>query len=438
MKKSKVLAVSALSLALMACGSKGNSDAQTRSAPVVKPVVGNTGNAGGGSLGTNSGTNSATGASTGTTTNTNSTGTTANTNTTTAINPNLTGKTPSNTTSNLRTLAISTDFKGNNEMRAVKPTGKLATELQNVLSETNRLRAEKGLPPLKLDEKLSAYAQVRAGELPKLFEHKRPDERSWNIGVMTGSSGENLAAGTNSDTGAEAVEQWRTSTKGHYEAIINPEYSTIGIGVVYVPNSQYKYYWVQIFGDGRTQTPYSFTDTTLANNADPLNKVIVNGVEFSGRLDAEGRARSVENDNKKYNAWVNGYASTRFGAVKFETAKHTSVFYQGYQTPESAMPKSGTATYNGRGMIVTGNLVNRDISSQFNVNFGNKTLTGTLKHGSNTLYNLSADIKGSSFVSKAGTSVATEGAFFGNNASELAGIFTDTKTDTKGAFAAKK
>lgn len=399
---SGVLMLGVLTLALSACGGGGSSGGgETRAAT---PVINNP------SANTNASTNTGANANTGTTT-----------------NPS------SNTTNALKAMNVVTDFKGNNELRVVKPTGNLASELQKVLDASNRLRAEKGLKPLVLDQKLSAYAQLRANDLVSLFKHERPNGQAWHLGVI-GAAGENLAAGSNN--AADTVLQWRNSKDGHYEAIINSAYTKVGLGVVYVPNSEYDYYWVQIFGNDGTKSPYGFTDESKATNATPLTMVVVNGVSLPISVTTQGNWRHT--NHEKYQTWVNGYANSRFGAVEFKIADNTNVFYQGLQTAEGAMPQSGTATYKGQAVVVDKGVANLNVQSQFNANFGNKTLTGTLTENGKTLYNLSADIKGSSFASKANASVQTEGAFFGNNAEELGGIFKDTNSDAKGAFGAKK
>ena len=57
--------------------------------------------------------------------------------------------------------------------------------------------------------------------------------------------GENLAAGTQSAT--EAFELWRNSS-GHNANMLRSEFTVIGIGRVYDPNSTYGWYWANDFG----------------------------------------------------------------------------------------------------------------------------------------------------------------------------------------------
>lgn len=313
-----------------------------------------------------------------------------------------------------------------------RPPAELAQEVQKVLDDTNRLRAEKGLKPLKLDPNLTAYAQVRASEIAIQFNHTRLDggsvfepPKGWT------TVGENNHGG--SSTGAGAVESWRNS-QGHYKNMINPAFEMIGIGVVYDPNSQLKYHWVQFFATNGTKTPYQFIDTPQSN-PNPLQQVVINGNTIPLTLDKAGEWQQITKDGQ---GWVNGYQHTRFGVVTPQGVAESHLYYQGQRTADVAIPKSGTATYNGTALIVKDGKVNPEVKSEFTANFGTRKLDGKLTQNNATLYNLSADINGGAFASKADAPVQTQGAFFGQNAQELSGAFKDTKTNTKGVFGAKQ
>lgn len=309
-----------------------------------------------------------------------------------------------------------------------RPVGEQAQKIQQAINYTNQLRAEAKLPPLKVDEALSAYAQVRASEIEKVFAHKRPD------GTGIGNLGENIAGGyaTASQT---VLEQWKNSS-GHYRNMLDSRYTKIGIGMVYIPNSKYGYYWVQIFGwdDSTSPEPYAFTSNSHVNSK-PLQQIIVNGVTLN-IPQQQGAWQTIQ--EKGYTAEVNGYQSMRFGAVKRNNTHDVSVFYQGLQTHEQAMPTTGTAQYQGQAVVVQDGQMKTNVSANFNVDYGKKTLNGTLSQNNKTLYNLNANIQGSAFTSPNNAKVQTQGAFFGSKAEELGGVFKDTQSDTKGAFGAVK
>lgn len=115
------------------------------------------------------------------------------------------------------------------------------------------------------------------------------------------------------------------------------------------------------------------------------------------------------------------------------------VFYQGQQTAANKVPSTGMATYQGRSTLVCGSCAdNRDINgtSQFTVDFGNKSITGSLTHP-NTTVNLAATINGNSFTG-AKDGFTTTGGFFGPNAEEISGVFTNQSQKISGAFGATK
>lgn len=356
---------------------------------------------------------------------------------------NAQNTTNNNNQNNLATSALRTsnfgfsvpvaDKQPLNQTFVANPPPQLAQEVQKVLDGTNRLRAEKGLKPLKLDPNLTAYAQVRASEIARQFDHKRLDggsvfeaPRDWSW------VGENNHGG--SSTGAGAVESWRNS-KGHYENMINPAFEVIGIGLAYDPNSPFKYYWVQFFATNGTKTPYQFIDNAT-NSPNPLQQVVIDGKNIPLTLNKAGEWQQITTNGNQ--GWVNGYQHSRFGVVTPQGANESHLYYQGQRTADVAIPKSGTATYNGTALIIKDGKVNPEVKSEFTANFGTRKLGGKLTQNNTTLYNLSADINGGAFASKADAPVQTQGAFFGQNAQELSGAFKDTKTNTKGVFGAKQ
>lgn len=153
-------------------------------------------------------------------------------------------------------IALKTVTQPDPATRVPRPDPILASEIQNALRHTNALRAEKGLKPLQLDDKLTAYAQLRASELATHFSHTRPNGKIYHHALSRGHSGENIAAG-HSSAQKTVLSQWRTS-KGHYGNMIKPSYSKIGIGLYHAPNSRFGYYWVQVFGDDGTTAPFVF------------------------------------------------------------------------------------------------------------------------------------------------------------------------------------
>lgn len=129
------------------------------------------------------------------------------------------------------------------------PTDDLnATAVERQVAEgTNAERTERGLAPLDYDEALASVAANHSRDMldRDYFDHVSPDgvglgdryER-WGIDCY---GGENIYLGPNADRfvdeGALADEIVRSlmDSKGHREAILDPDYERQGIGVVVGP-----------------------------------------------------------------------------------------------------------------------------------------------------------------------------------------------------------
>ncbi len=124
-----------------------------------------------------------------------------------------------------------------------------ASYFQEMLSLVNNERAKVGAKPLTLNLALVNAANVRADEISEVFSHKRPDGSSFytvldDFSIEYYCSGENIAAGF---TTAEITMEGWINSPSHYENIINPDFTQIGIGYYYDENSTYKHHWVQLF-----------------------------------------------------------------------------------------------------------------------------------------------------------------------------------------------
>lgn len=137
-----------------------------------------------------------------------------------------------------------------------RPTDNQHAEILKAINLTNALRAKNGLSVLRYDENLSAYAQLRAYEIVQKFDHERPNGEMYYTSMSVGrGANENIAGGK--ARASDVILQFKNSPT-HYHALMSANHTKIGMGLVYAPKSQYKYYWVQILGADDTRSPAMF------------------------------------------------------------------------------------------------------------------------------------------------------------------------------------
>ena len=145
-----------------------------------------------------------------------------------------------------------------------KLTGKhfLSDVEEEIIQEINDMRRAEGLGELTYNENLQKAARIRSKELYQnsYFAHSRPNGDDWDtvlsedVPTPNTGRGENLAMATSSEfirhrTADEWVDQWANSP-GHYENMMRPEFTHIGVGVYCQVSDSGKYfaYATTIFG----------------------------------------------------------------------------------------------------------------------------------------------------------------------------------------------
>lgn len=122
-----------------------------------------------------------------------------------------------------------------------------ASERAELLRLVNQERSRAGLQPLSDNSALDRVAEQRAQELGTLFSHTRPNGQEWSslyapMGITEYHAvGENIASGQKS---AESVMDSWMHSEGHRRNILDPKYSSIGIGYSVQGGQSY---WVQNF-----------------------------------------------------------------------------------------------------------------------------------------------------------------------------------------------
>ena len=130
--------------------------------------------------------------------------------------------------------------------RTTAPTeaSPFSAQQQKILTLVNSERAKAGLPALQLDEKACVAANVRAKEVPIVFDHVRPNGSTSftaldEAGVSYIAAGENIAKGYL--TAEDVMTGWMNS-EGHKANILTPSFTHIGVGYDKSTHS-----WVQLF-----------------------------------------------------------------------------------------------------------------------------------------------------------------------------------------------
>lgn len=108
--------------------------------------------------------------------------------------------------------------------------------VSDLLSLTNKMRAENGLSPVQLNDELSNAASQKASDMfsKNYWAHNSPEGTTPWVFVKSAGydylyAGENLARGFT--TSVDVIDAWMAST-GHRENMLSPNYRDIGFAIV--------------------------------------------------------------------------------------------------------------------------------------------------------------------------------------------------------------
>lgn len=143
-------------------------------------------------------------------------------------------------------LTVTSGMTREEEEAAKKDVNTFADQ---VVALVNLERVSNGLNKLVTYDKLTDVAQLRAEELVTKYSHTRPDDRSCftaldDVNLFYMTAGENIAVGYS--TPEKVFQAWMDSP-GHRANMLNPDFTMIGVGLVYDENSKSGYYWTQVF-----------------------------------------------------------------------------------------------------------------------------------------------------------------------------------------------
>lgn len=188
------------------------------------------------------------------------------------------------------------------------------------------------------------------------------------------------------------------------------------------------------------------------------NKVQVKNVKFNNaninQLEVDGQTITLTYPGIYAGSWqrINNtavccgkYANVRMGvSLSNGPTEKDILFYNG--APTQNMPVTGLASYKGDSIISSDDIGDDSdavaAQSSFDVDFGAKTLSGSITANNVPTINISANISGNSFEGTAKSTKLTDGAvegkFYGNNAVELGGLAKANDNSWGAGFVGKK
>ena len=188
------------------------------------------------------------------------------------------------------------------------------------------------------------------------------------------------------------------------------------------------------------------------------NKVQVKNVKFNNaninQLEVDGQTITLTYPGIYAGSWqrINNtavccgkYANVRMGvSLSNGPTEKDILFYNG--APTQNMPVTGLVSYKGDSIILSDDIGDDSDAvagqSSFDVDFGAKTLSGSITANNAPTINISANISGNSFEGTAKSTKLTDGAvegkFYGNNAVELGGLAKANDNSWGAGFVGKK
>ncbi len=217
---------------------------------------------------------------------------------------------------------------------AVASSSEYRDKIERIVELVNEERAKDGVAPVTLNETLTDAAMLRAEEITEQFSHTRPDNTScftvlkdYNIGYY--ACAENIAAGNS--TADATMNQWVNSS-GHYNNLMNATYTEIGVGVVYAPDSEYGYYWVQLFikptNPVQTTTAVTTNTTTWATTLNTVKTTTSTSESHTSYTETTTTTTTTTTKATTTSAWITTPATTP--TYKYGDLRYRIDDYDGY------------------------------------------------------------------------------------------------------------
>lgn len=235
-----------------------------------------------------------------------------------------------------------------------------------------------------------------------------------NTGKNTAQTGNNSQNGGNNNTGSTGNTQSNTNKN------TNANHGTIS-GKAFIIHTK------------------DNIEANISNTSTNINTLNVNGNTFRLSSPNTTAGSFVTNYTEQRDSVISGthVRHAKYGYISDVASDKEYFFYQGTKTPVANIPTKGIANYEGHSFYICADCDDDYLGkSKFTADFGKKTLTGSVSNDHANVA-LNATISGNGF---SGTTNGTkvDGAFFGNNAQELAGYYLNESQKFGGGFGATK
>ncbi len=213
-------------------------------------------------------------------------------------------------------------------------------DADKVLELVNQARALEGAGEVRLDAELMETAMIRAAELSLYYAHVSPcGKECFSIFRSSARKGENIAVGQK--MAQQVMFDWLNS-KGHHANIVNPVFTSVGIGC-FTDNNGTKY-WVQCFDSAEAVESEKYGVHKVQRSVQILESHI--HLEAVNKVFTIGCAEKVENvkiDIRNINETYEDSAPS---------IQPSDLLYSSSNPQAAEADENGTITVNGTGSTV--------------------------------------------------------------------------------------
>jgi uncharacterized protein YkwD len=158
----------------------------------------------------------------------------------------------------------------------------------------NQYRGSLGLAPVSLNAELGAAAKYHSYDMAteNYFSHYAldgtdPVTNINNFGYYGTPSSENILGGM--EYAQDVLAGWQGSPE-HNATMTNPQFTEVGVGRYYDPNSQYGWYWTAEYGGGSAPPPQELVAAPVVTDAGTAAPVPVDAAPVDASVPVETAA----------------------------------------------------------------------------------------------------------------------------------------------------